>query len=44
VYYSVADSSVFQICRAICDGIEKAAEEEKRAISQARAAMGEGGR
>lgn len=42
VYYSVADSSVFQICRAICDGIERAAEEEHHAISQARALLGEG--
>lgn len=43
VYYSVADSSVFHICRAICDGIERAAEEEREAISHARRVLGEGG-
>jgi len=42
VYYSVADDSVFQICRAICDGIERSLEEERRAISQTRAVFGEG--
>lgn len=42
VYYSVADSSVFQICRAICDGIERTAEEEREAIAHARAVLGEG--
>lgn len=36
VYYSVADPSVFQICRAICDGIEKLALEERQAITKAR--------
>lgn len=43
IYYSVADHSVFNICRAICDGIERAAEEERQAIHQARAVLGEGG-
>lgn len=42
VYYSVADSSVFQICRAVCDGIERTAEEEREAIAHARAVLGEG--
>lgn len=36
VYYSVADPSVFQICRAICDSIEKLATEERQAITKAR--------
>ncbi len=43
MYYSVADHSVFRICRAICDGIERAAKEEHQAIHQARAVFGEGG-
>jgi DNA-binding transcriptional ArsR family regulator len=42
VYYSVADTSVFQICRAICDGIERSIEEERRAISRTKAVLGEG--
>lgn len=43
IYYSVADHSVFNICRAICDGIERAAEEERQAIHQARTVLAEGG-
>lgn len=43
VYYSLADSSVFHICRAICDRIERTAEEEREAISYARTVLGEGG-
>ncbi len=43
IYYSVSDSSVFHICRAICDGIERTAEEEREAISHARRVLGEGG-
>ncbi|MGQ9495712.1 MAG: ArsR/SmtB family transcription factor [Thermoanaerobaculaceae bacterium] len=36
VYYSVTDPSVFPICRAICDGIEKLAAEERQAITKVR--------
>ncbi|MCS7182456.1 MAG: metalloregulator ArsR/SmtB family transcription factor [Thermoanaerobaculum sp.] len=39
VYYAVADETVFTICRAICEGIEKAAEQEREAIAQARALL-----
>ncbi|MGC8916137.1 MAG: ArsR/SmtB family transcription factor [Thermoanaerobaculum sp.] len=42
VYYSVADASVFEICRVMCDSIERAAEEERKAISEARATLREG--
>lgn len=43
IFYSVADGSVFTICRAICDGIERTVDEEREAISHARRVLSEGG-
>lgn len=42
VYYSVADPAVFQICQAICDGMERLATEERQAITRVRGIFEEG--
>jgi ArsR family transcriptional regulator len=44
VYYTIVDPTVFEICRSVCDSMEKRLDAERAEIRAGRVAMGGGRR
>jgi len=42
-YYRIADSTVFDICRSVCDSLERQIQEDRRGVAAGRAAILGGG-